>query len=772
MTGLQSQLPNPQFCSPLHRHVLLLCDVVPRWLLWGSCFVPSIFTSPSLLTSFRQHHTKCKCFSHVDIYHAAAMLMYPDRARFEQIRAQWEAAQHGEAETLDMVGRKVTQQQPTGGDAAPHGASKFRRTLSHGLAFISNPLSQRKITPGRHTASKPTLAVTASGANAHPPHFDAPVSQPRGLAASENPIDAAMKPETLTQLEDTTKNDQVNATSSALPRSRTTSFLPRPVRSASGGSCHDQDRTIKLQPVTIVTDPKLRAMPSKIPSPSPPLSERRVSSPRQYLPQPTSRREPHVASRRTPVADSAGSPSKLAVRSRTTPSLVKAVHSPQPAHNAPASKAGYKRPAGTPVTLRPTLQENIPTNHRISQRRSQILEKNLKRESLAAPVTTKNRTSVVQDSPLSPSKQPTQSTPSMAKKRMSSNLAEQTPIAARRVQPKGHEPSLTTGSPAVQPKSGPRKHTPAPLLPETPRPELLRLKSDKEQQRKTLNTPNGLGGIWRSSRALAAANHEVRLPRSFTFHGFGTSTESLPPVPAIPDQYRTPSLSSFLKPTSSYHSYRYKMDSMAASCESIPEETKHTVFTAPDPAAQVDPTSHIPSNSSNSITAQPAWPCKTSPLQSAASKRPSTESLTGVQYTQNNRPWSISDQQYEDSADIESYLQVRDYMPPLYWAGRFQSRCDHWRTEAMMAELDPTHIPEGQLGQCRLSQDKLAACYIFAQMRDLCLTEQAANSLWVRGITRLSERWEMMLTQCAGVRVQVPKRQQNVERGVSDAPTP
>lgn len=679
------------------------------------------------------------------------MLMYPDRARFEQIRAQWEAAQHGEAETADMVGRKVAQQQPPGGGAAPHGASKFRRTLSHGLAFISNPLSQRKITPGRHPVPKPTIAVTASGANASPPHFDAPLSQPRDLAASKRPIDAAMKPDTLTQLEDTTKTDEVNATSSALPRSRTTSFLPRPVRSVSGGSCDDQDRAIKIQPVTIVTDPKLRAMPSKIPSPSPPLSERRVSSPRQYLSQPTSRREPHVVNRRTPIADSAGSPSKLAVRSRTTPNLVNAAHSPQPAHNAPSSKAGYKKPAGTPVTTKPTLQENIPTNHRMSQRRSQILENSLKRESLAAPATVKNRSSVVKESPLGSSKQPHQSTPPMAKKRMSSNLAEQTPVTAKRVQPKEHEPSLAKGSSIVQPRLGLRKHTPAPLLPETPRPELPRLKSDKEQQRKTLNTPNGLGGIWRSSRALAAANHEVRLPRSFTFHNFGTSTESLPPVPAIPDQYRTPSLSSFFQPTSSYQTYRYKMASTAASCESIPEETKHTVSTAPDHAAQAGPTSTIPSNSSDSIVTQPPWPYKASFLQSATSTQPSTESLTGVQYTQDDRPWSISDQQYEESADIESYLQVRDYMPPLYWAGRFQSRCDHWRTEAMMAELDPTHIPEGQLGQCRLSQDKLAACHIFAQMRDLCLTEQAANSLWVRDMTRLLGRWEVMLTRFTGV---------------------
>ena len=70
-------------------------------------------------------------------------------------------------------------------------------------------------------------------------------------------------------------------------------------------------------------------------------------------------------------------------------------------------------------------------------------------------------------------------------------------------------------------------------------------------------------------------------------------------------------------------------------------------------------------------------------------------------------------------------------MPRLYWAGRFQARYDHWRTEAMMAELHPDTLSEGPLGHCKLSQEKLAAGLILAQLRELCLTNQAANSLWV-----------------------------------------
>jgi len=38
------------------------------------------------------------------------------------------------------------------------------------------------------------------------------------------------------------------------------------------------------------------------------------------------------------------------------------------------------------------------------------------------------------------------------------------------------------------------------------------------------------------------------------------------------------------------------------------------------------------------------------------------------------------------------------------------------------------------LGECKLNQDKLAACYILGQLRDLCTSDQAADSLWVRSI--------------------------------------
>ncbi|CAN9145978.1 unnamed protein product [Alternaria alternata] len=48
----------------------------------------------------------------------------------------------------------------------------------------------------------------------------------------------------------------------------------------------------------------------------------------------------------------------------------------------------------------------------------------------------------------------------------------------------------------------------------------------------------------------------------------------------------------------------------------------------------------------------------------------------------------------------------------------------------MDAELNPDYQPDGLLGQCKLNQEKLAACYILGQLRDLCTSDQAADSLW------------------------------------------
>lgn len=258
----------------------------------------------------------------------------------------------------------------------------------------------------------------------------------------------------------------------------------------------------------------------------------------------------------------------------------------------------------------------------------------------------------------------------------------------------------------------------------------------------------------------------MRLPRSSTFHNFGKSWEAAPPVPPIPTQYRTTSLShlvqiAVVQSDNSYRSQHLRQVSDAASCESIPEENggefvpsdcKVTARTGTN-----DSLSSELSSVANDIGATLQVPRGERSTPAPVSERSEDSQTSLLQTRHNKRPWSITERRCESSTDVVPYMQVRDYMPPLYWAGRFQSRYDQWRTDAMYAELNPNHDPEGQLGRCKLSQEKIAACYIFAQLHDLCLTGQAADSLWVRQIIRPELR---ILILCIGFRVAIPQRQQ------------
>ena len=78
-----------------------------------------------------------------------------------------------------------------------------------------------------------------------------------------------------------------------------------------------------------------------------------------------------------------------------------------------------------------------------------------------------------------------------------------------------------------------------------------------------------------------------------------------------------------------------------------------------------------------------------------------------------------------------SHTQVKGYMPMSYWAGRFQSRFDQWRTDAMAHELHICKNKPKSLGSYELNQEDKAACLIFLQLRGLCASSQAADSLWV-----------------------------------------
>ncbi|CAN9091746.1 unnamed protein product [Alternaria alternata] len=669
------------------------------------------------------------------------MLTYPDRQRFEQIRARWETIRLAEGEAAAMVGwrEKPAAHQAVNGEPHENGATKFRRKLSYGFAFISNPLLQRKTIPARQQVSVPLSTATEPSASdittedsiCGPPLAPVlPFTPPKlSSGASEQPVTVPLS-RTLPMSTD------VDVTPKPLPRSRTLSFIPLPVRSEPSSFVADVEGAVKSHSIAAMPRPEPNSAPSKIPTPSPPSVERRRSSSRLHIHQHASYRASqqikHIATAHALAAANNGSPVRHSyqVRSRTTPNLAKDSNPSQPARFMAPRRPGPKRTANAPIAQKPVLQENIPTDRRITHRRSQIQERTLKRESLAVPGTLNNRRSFGPGPLLLQSREPSFATPLPVRKRMSSQFAQQTPVTVKRIQPQEETKTLTPSSPQVSEVAvnQPRDIGYSGLTPEKTElidPVMPRPHTDRDLQRKTLGTPNGLGGVWRLSRALALTTHEVsKLPRSYTFHNLGARREVAPPVPRIPEQYRTVSFPNLIQPVrmdqkDTNRSHQDYIVSDTNSCELISEETEDEKNTTPAYPPYYPGGGLIASvESSGSSGEISAFPSVTTTAPETA------RSTSGSSST---RPWGVLEEGTLEVADIE---KVKDYMPPLYWAGRFQARYDKWRTDAMDAELNTDYQPDGLLGQCKLNQEKLAACYILGQLRDLCTSDQAADSLW------------------------------------------
>ncbi|KAH8642697.1 hypothetical protein IG631_00160 [Alternaria alternata] len=669
------------------------------------------------------------------------MLTYPGRQRFEQIRARWETIRLAEGEAAAMVGwrEKPAAHQAVNGEPHENGATKFRRKLSYGFAFISNPLLQRKTIPARQQVSVPLSTATEPSASdittedsicgslLSPVLPFTPLKLSSG--ASEQPVTVPLS-RTLPMSTD------VDVTPKPLPRSRTLSFIPLPVRSEPSSFVADVEGAVESHSIAAMPRPEPNSAPSKIPTPSPPSVERRRSNSRLHIHQHASYRASqqikHIATAHALAAANNGSPVRHSyqVRSRTTPNLAKDSNPSQPARFMAPRRPGPKRTANAPIAHKSVLQENIPTDRRITHRRSQIQERTLKRESLAVPGTLNNRRSFGPGPLLLQSREPSFATPLPVRKRMSSQFAQQTPVTVKRIQPQEETKIHTPSSPQVSEVAvnQPRDTGYSGLTPEKMElidPVIPRPHTDRDLQRKTLGTPNGLGGVWRSSRALALTTHEVsKLPCSYTFHNLGARREIAPPVLRIPEQYRTVSVPNLIQPVrmdqkDTNRSHQDYIVSDTNSCESIPEETEDEKNTTPAYPSYYPGGGLIASvESSGSSGEISAFPSVTTTAPETA------RSTSGSSPT---RPWSALEEGTLEVANIE---KVKDCMPPLYWAGRFQARYDKWRTDAMDAELNTDYQPDGLLGQCKLNQEKLAACYILGQLRDLCTSDQAADSLW------------------------------------------
>lgn len=643
-----------------------------------------------------------------------------------------------------MVGRRDKQpaQQQADGEVIQHGGNTFRRKLSYGLSFLSKPLSQKG--PTSHQARKPSLLASQSDTSRNPsPLLDdgANDSLLSNTTVPECSDDSSAQPVRSYTPQNPTSIFDPETTPKPLPRSQTLSLIPRPVKSELDSTSAG---AVQAHRSLFTAARAENSVPCKIPTPSPPLSERRFSSPRQYLPQQCSQ---HL--RPTATGNKAGKPGEItprvAVRSRTAPNLAQtpsSLGSIRKIEPKISRLTETERSNMAPVSRGKLLQENIPTQPRGTPRARLAQEKTLKPESLAMPGVVPYKKPLRPTTPLSQRTKSSIVTPTKTRKQLGTSGRQITPVTAKRLHSSErigfHPPTLSRTLPdntRGQPRFTHSRSNLSPIL-DINIPSPPRVDGERENQRKTLGTPNGLGGVWRSSRALAATNHEVsKLPRSHTFHRF---PELPPPVPPIPEKYKSFSLSNLKQAPSSDRpgppQPRLPFHDSGREITTEATEERHRDLSLGFIPRPISTSSIlIPRRSTYTKEPKPTSPIgSTRQLSSSQGHMRQDGEDCDRPQRPNGRSWSISDFYFPESAHVDSFLQVKDYMPYLYWAGRFQSRLDQWRTEAVLAELNPSHMPTGPLSQFELSQDKLAACHIFGQLRDLCTSNQAADSLWVR----------------------------------------
>jgi hypothetical protein len=371
------------------------------------------------------------------------------------------------------------------------------------------------------------------------------------------------------------------------------------------------------------------------------------------------------------------------------------------------------------------MKENAPTRISDSRRVSQIPVKDPKRETLFSQTVVPKRQSLAQGNTLGQRKQPVGTTPTSAPKRRSTHIAVQTPTTTKRITNIKTQSQLgisnrsSNGHSIAQPRlmGTVQPSTPA-LADSVIKPTLSRASTEKGLQKKSSRASSRLSGI--SSSSLAGTKNEVRIPRSSTFHYIPRYPETPPPLPPVPEHFATSQRrggvhaagdwlgnSCIRSPLARFSQPRFKQPTLTESGIEKNDRGRRSSTFVTDPESNDDE-----SSDDDLLTALPSLPPKP-----ANRSKPS-------------RPFSVN-RQTGSSTNANALLQVEDYMPPLWWAGRFQTRFDQWRHEAMKAELDPRYSPEGILGHYKMSQEKIAACYIFLQLRDLCTTNKAADSLWV-----------------------------------------
>lgn len=682
------------------------------------------------------------------------MLSYPDRQRFEQLRSRWEAVQPTTNATPTMVGRKEksSTQQPL---IIDNGPSRFRRKLSSGFSLISNPLSQRKTTPVRQPTDGFSLRRNGYNINFEECMPQEPQSLPSPPHQSPSTINDSLRQNDTAFGSNAGQVPSLDGdrTSKQLPRSRTMSFIPRPSRTGSMSSVAESQSPPKPRHPTSLPQQETHSTPSKIPTPSPPSSRQR-SSPRLYNQCLTTQQAKLVAAENAFASVSVRSPPEVSVRSYTTPNLTKSGQSPRPTRFMASRNSMPQKSSGFAPGRKRDMKENAtPTNQRYSNRLTQTEEKSPIAESPAASAVTISGRPIGAGNVLVQTKQNNPATPTTATKRRSSQFVPQTPLSAQKAFPKKCSPtdpstSLRTSiSGAI---AQPRLM--GPINPPTPptidqgaiRLALSQIRTDRKMRRRTFTTPSRQSSASRLSGFQIGTNNEVRPPRSSPPQPLLRHSEP-PPMPSIPEKYK-----SFSMPILS--GKEHIVSERSHWTEDIPHTRDQT-------GGEISTPSEVQSairtherkrkarakeesgHSDNYVKATPS--AKETADNNARSRIYTPHSLLStpsISFTSLSELLRVDlfHQRHNDSADTSNSQQVKDYMPAQYWAGRFQTRFDQWRTEAMQVELGPNYKAPGPLGQCRLNDEKIVVCQIFVQLRDLCMSHQAADSLWVSHLCFLS----------------------------------
>jgi hypothetical protein len=694
----------------------------------------AVFTSPFRGTSLLLHISSCKSpRAQYTLRHVETMLTYPDRQKFDRIRAQWEAPRTPNNRSSKMVARKDRQvTQPLNAEQPTGSGSRFRRKLSHGLSFISNPLSQRKTLTGGEPLAvpmrEPTTRMRALTTSAVNDKLRLPIYE-HTTTKEEVRQRTPSRPDVKRS-----ESEDPDATPKPLPRSRTMSFIPRPARGGSESSTMEIDSP---WPPAFIVEEAASVTPTKIPTPSPPPDNPRRPSPRNYTHHYTTQQAKHIAAGAAFAGSNGQSPSKASVRSYTTPNLVQGPKRTQRTFMMPRKPAAQNKSVSPPKTQRPTLKENTPTGKQANRRISENQAQQLKRPSWGPQTTVFNRGPLGPSLSFDQSKQAVRTTPLKAGNRLSSNLSVQTPLTSKRISvakveeplPPSSVPQKSQGSSIAQPRLLGVVNPPTST---DDRLALPRASTERNLRRMTLGTPSSRVNVPSISRCATGINTEVRfphssLPRASTFHNLRRRREPPPPVPAIPERYRSPSHLTLIPLGHDHWRHDAPHGSQVVQVHRRDPDLEANTPLGTASSSSVSLPSTTVSDGAGSTTSSPLDPYGINATLDLLDTL-----LATYRFSSTSPMQDIGTSDIEQTADIDHSVQVMDSMPPLWWAGRFQTRFDQWRHDAMRAELDPRYKPEGLLAQCKLSQDKIAACYIFLQLRDLCGSHRAADSLWVR----------------------------------------